>query len=337
MRRTLLMAGLGFLLSSGAFAQEIPAIQQTPPLRPIPPMGPGQTITLNGTSGGVNAGQVPRAMTPKVPVLSPENPITRKEREGLRAAGQWRTRSAIPSLGGGGIVYFQYGQGEPVIVCAPLRVCDIALEPGETVTSPPYLADHRWTAEPGTSGSGNAKVTHVIVKPSDVGLTTNMIVQTDRRTYSFQLTSRAKEYMPLVAFDYPADKTKAAWADYTAQMQQQATPLSPCDQPPTTPPSNYRISGDDAPFRPVQVYAVSTPVGQKTCVEMPADIGSHNLPALLAVIEEGSWFSDPTRQMVNMRFVNHRFVVDGLLTHFELVDGVGSSQRVVNVKSVGGR
>jgi P-type conjugative transfer protein TrbG len=324
MRRTLTMAGLGFLLSSGAFAQEIPAIQPMPPLRPIAPMQPMQaapmnTVTITGTR---DPSQVPRMMPTPVPLLSPEKPITHKEREGLRQSGKWRAQSPTPSLGTDGVVYFQYGQGEPVIVCAPLRVCDIALEPGERVTAPPFLADHRWTAEPGPSGPQNKQTTHIIVKPSDVGLTTNMIVQTDRRTYSFQLTSRAKDYMPMVAFDYPASKTQQSWATYL-------------NQPPTTPPSAYQISGDDAPFRPVQVYAVSTPVGQKTCIEMPADIGSLNLPALLAIIEEGSWLSDPTRQMVNYRFANHRYVVDGLLTHFELVDGVGSNQQIVNINAQG--
>lgn len=338
MRSLLLVAGLGLLLSSGALAQDIPPLQPSYsggsafPAFPLPPVRDGDPRSLPPDQ--IPVLQVPRQPPPRVPVLSPEKPITRKEREGIRQAGRWRRQSATPSLGADGVVYFEYGQGEPVIVCAPLHVCDIALEAGETVTSPPFLADHRWTAEPGRSGVNGGQTTHIIVKPSDVGLTTNMIVQTDRRTYSLQLTSREREYMPLVAFDYPADKTRKSWAEYVAGQPQ--APVSPCDQPPTTPPASYRISGE-APFRPVQVFAVSTPVGQKTCVELPADIGSHNLPALLAVVEEGSWFSDPTRQMVNMRFVNHRFVVDGLLTHFELVDGVGSGQRIVTVKATGGR
>jgi type IV secretion system protein VirB9 len=331
MRRDLVMAAmLGGFLPSAALAQEVPAIQPVAPMPSAAPAGAGSD------NSPPEAGQVPRHLPSDVPVLSPERPITRKESEGINAAKRWRARSATPSLGADGVVYFQYGQGEPVIVCAPLHVCDIALQAGEAVTSPPFLADHRWTVEPGASGAGDAKVTHIVVKPSDVGLTTNMIVQTDRRNYSLKLTSRTREYMPLVAFNYPADTTRDAWVNYSAEMRQAAAPVSPCDQPPTSPPSSYRISGDQAPFRPVQVYAVSTPVGQKTCVELPADIGSHNLPALLAVVDEGSWLSDPTRQLVNMRFSNHRFVVDGLLTHFQLVEGVGRDQRVVTVQSARG-
>ena len=86
------------------------------------------------------------------------------------------------------------------------------------------------------------------------------------------------------------------------------------------------------PWKPVQVYAVGTPVGQKLCVQLPADIGSRMLPALLALGPSEGWFSGPSKQPVNARFLNNRYVVDSLLDAFVLVDGVGSAQQKVTVR-----
>jgi P-type conjugative transfer protein TrbG len=287
-----------------------------------------------GSAQEIPAIQPAAALPPEIPMLGPDKPLTARQRAAVTAASTWRKRAAPPAVGEDGWVRFPFGQGEPSIVCAPLHVCDLALEPGEIVNPPIFLADKRWTAEPGVSGEGDRRTTHVILKPADVGLTSNMVIHTNRRSYSIQLVSRAKDYMPLVAFDYPADTT-ASWRDYAARMEERTSsgaPATPCDQMPTIPPDAFTTTGDAVPWKPVQVYAVATPTGQKTCVQLPADIGSRDLPALLALGDDGGWFSDPSLRMVSARFMNDRFVVDGLLDRFVLVDGVGSAQRRVMVE-----
>jgi hypothetical protein len=51
----------------------------------------------------------------------------------------------------------------------------------------------RWQIIPATQGTSNATITHVMIKPTDIGLTTN------RRAYSIKLVGRAEDWMPRVA------------------------------------------------------------------------------------------------------------------------------------------
>ena len=140
--------------------------------------------------------------------------------------------------------------------------------------------------------------------------------------------------MPLVAFDYPEDTT-LAWSMYASSNGGQSYggsySNSPCDQQPTLPPAAFKIGGDHPSWKPVQAYAVSTPNGIKTCIEFPSSIGSSDLPALLLLGNDGGWFSGPSEQIVNYRFVNRRFELDRLVDRAVLVAGVGSSQERVEI------
>jgi hypothetical protein len=163
-----------------------------------------------------------------------------------------------------------------------------------------------------------------------------MVVETNKRTISISLKSRrpGNWFMPLVALDLPEDQTPAGeWAAYQAAVGggPAGTAASPCDQTPIVPPDQFRIDGPRVNWRPIQVYEVSTPVGMKTCVDFPSDIGSRNLPALLALGDDGGWFTAPSKQVVNVRFVNRRFIIDEELPRFVLIDGVGSDQTTITV------
>jgi type IV secretion system protein TrbG len=329
-RFPILATALVALLPAVASAQEIPAVQ--PGFAQAP-----QSLPSDPSAGDPAAsGEVPREMPPSVPVLSPQKPLDAKQKTGVRLANKWIKKVATPNVDENGVIRFLYGQGEPVIVCAPLRLCDLALEPGEIVRPPLFLADKRWSAEPATSGSGSAEVTHVLLKPSDAGLITNLVIHTNRRSYSVKLVSRNQDYMPQVAFDYPAETNARSWEAYAARKSEEteaaAVPASPCDQPPSVPPSAFTISGDDVPWKPVQVYVVPSPVGEKTCIQLPADIGSRMLPALVSLGPAKGWFSGPSLEPINARFSNNRYVVDSAINNFVLVDGVGSYQQKITVE-----
>ena len=156
------------------------------------------------------------------------------------------------------------------------------------------------------------------------------MVQTDRRTYSIQLISTASRYMPLVAFNYPREARASAWA--SAERLQFAV-SNPCDQPPAVPPSAFRIRVRDGNPRwtPVQAYAVATTVGTKTCIEFPSDIGSASLPALVALGNNGGWFSEPSKIIINYRYVKRRFMVDELLDRAELINGITATESLSEI------
>jgi type IV secretion system protein TrbG len=131
-------------------------------------------------------------------------------------------------------------------------------------------------------------------------------IETNKRTVSIELSSRRDDYMPLVALDLSdAGDGDRVTATVLARQQRVTVAASPCDQAPIVPPAQFRITGDNVPWRPVRAYVVATPVGNKTCVDFSGGIISGELPAMLALADDGGWFRSPTKKIVNVRYVNH--------------------------------
>ena len=133
------------------------------------------------------------------------------------------------------------------VYAAPGQITDIALEPGEQLTgSGPLSAGDtvRWVVGDTESGSGDTRRVHIIVKPTRPSIETNLVVNTDRRTYLIELRSREKLYMPSVAWFYPEDRTARA----------RAVPPTPVLPHPSQRRYRYAIEGDDPPWRPVGAY-----------------------------------------------------------------------------------
>ena len=97
------------------------------------------------------------------------------------------------------------------IYASPGQITDIALEPGEQLTgSGPLAAGDtvRWIVGDTESGNGDTRRVHIMVKPTRPAIETNLVVNTDRRTYLIELRSREKPYMPSVAWFYPEDRIR---------------------------------------------------------------------------------------------------------------------------------
>jgi type IV secretion system protein VirB9 len=64
-------------------------------------------------------------------------------------------------------------------------------------------------------------VAHIVVKPSQPGISTNLLIHTDRRTYTLDFTSSEKaEYLRGVAFSYPtSDLTYLFRKDGTSKKE----------------------------------------------------------------------------------------------------------------------
>jgi hypothetical protein len=94
----------------------------------------------------------------------------------------------------------------------------------------------------------------------------------------------------------------------------------------------YTISGHSPSWRPVRVFAN----GAKTYIEFPREIGAGELPTLVALGDDGGLFTEPSKQLVNYRFVHGRFEVDKVLTRAALISGVGRGQTEVRITRQGG-
>ena len=99
------------------------------------------------------------------------------------------------------------------VYVSPGQITDIALEPGEQLTgSGPVAAGDtvRWIIGDTESGNGDTRRVHVLVKPTRPAIETNLVVNTDRRTYLIELRSHDKPYMPAVAWFYPESRAGRA-------------------------------------------------------------------------------------------------------------------------------
>ena len=119
-------------------------------------------------------------------------------------------RATNPFLGEQGYVIYPYGEVIPIITCRPMRMTDIALEPGESITGIHAGDTMRWLFEPSQSMKNGLPVSHIVVKPSQPGISTNLLVHTDRRTYNLDFTSsEGEQYIRGAAFSYPTNDLTA--------------------------------------------------------------------------------------------------------------------------------
>lgn len=322
-----------------ALLLSLPALAQAEPLPQVPAIvragaaaaasasattGHGSAGTSSAPSGATKtvAGAAPASMPPPIPLLSPSAPLNAKERRAVSLARRWATRAEMPQRGHDGVIRFLYGATLPTVVCAPLQVCDLALQPGEIVNNVNLGDKVRWNVSPAVSGSPQGQITHLIIKPADAGLVSSMTIETNRRTYAVKLVSMQHEWMPLIAFNYP-DDTERQWSAYRANAPFGATASgSPADGNAQNLDFAFRIRGDDPSWRPLRVYTD----GAKTYIEFPHSMAFGTAPALVGLARDGSWLSAPTEEMVDYRIVGDRYVVDQVLDRAELVSGVGSGQ-----------
>jgi type IV secretion system protein TrbG len=297
----------------------------------MPALAQGWTAAVETKVGTKDA---PSGPPPTInPLGGPQAPLTRKERRGVAYGRQWTDNADMPARGEDGGVTFVFGATLPTVVCAPLYVCDLVLQAGETVNDLNVGDSVRWQITPATQGAGEASITHVMIKPTDVGLITNLVITTNRRAYTIKLVSRAEDWMPRVAFSYP-DDARALWTAHgrarSAREEAAAAAIGPAEA--ALFDFGYAVSGDSPSWRPVRVFSSGT----KTYIEFPRGIGAGELPTLVALGDDGGLFTEPSKQLVNYRFVHGRFEVDKVLTRAALISGVGRDQTEVRIERQGG-
>ncbi len=200
---------------------------------------------------------------------------------------------------------------------APGMVTDIALQPGEGLVAVAAGDTARWVIGDTASGEGEAKQTHILVKPFSAGLVTNLVVTTDRRTYHLKLTSSAGSAMAALSWTYPQDELIAL--KRASEAAREARPLaSGLDVGRLY--FGYAISGDKPSWRPVRAFDD----GRQTFIEFPVSIGVDEAPPLFLLGPRGE------AQLVNYRMEGRFYVVNRLFSAAELRLGT-KQQQVVRI------
>jgi type IV secretion system protein VirB9 len=212
------------------------------------------------------------------------------------------------------------------VYAAPGEVTDVALEAGEQLvgTGPVAAGDTvRWVIGDTESGSGTSKRIHILLKPTQPDLTTNLVINTDRRTYHLELRSMDKTYMASVSFAYPQDELIALRAQNSTA--EEATPLaSGVDVNALA--FRYSIEGDNPPWRPLRAFDD----GKQVFIEFPSGIAQGEMPPLWVVGAQGEG------QLVNYRVRGAYMIVDRLFAAAELRLG-GDPQAIVRIVRTDGK
>lgn len=304
------------ILAATALVAISPVAAQTAALI-APPTSAGATPATSGTN------LPPAAIAPSGVVLDvpprqvPPSPAEMR----VRAANRLATRE--PSTPGfvNAVQVYPYGEGVLYrLFAAPERVTDIALQPGETIVSVAAGDTVRWTVGDTTSGSGDAKRAHLLVKPFSAGLATNLLITTDRRTYHVQMDSTSATAMAALSWSYPQDELIAIRCQ---QAEAKAAAPVATGLAVDNLSFDYAITGDSPAWRPLRAFDD----GRQTFIEFPASIATGEAPPLFVLDEKGE------ASLINYRMSGRFYIVDRLFGAAELRLGA-KKQSIVRITRV---
>ncbi|GAB5458306.1 MAG: P-type conjugative transfer protein TrbG [Henriciella sp.] len=191
------------------------------------------------------------------------------------------------------------------VYTAPEQVTDIALEPGEELMSVSAGDTARWILGDTISGIGERAQVHILVKPIQSGLKTNLIITTSRRAYHLELHAFQETYMAAVSWRYP---DQALVRRTQQERPAQDVPRGPQGLQLERLQFRYDIEGDAPHWRPSRVFDD----GRKVYIQFPTRLDQGEAPPLFVLGRDGK------SQIVNYRIRDNYYVVDRLFARAEL-------------------
>ena len=180
------------------------------------------------------------------------------------------------------------------LYASPSFISAILLEPGETLNTIAAGDTSRWMVTETEGETTTAPRTIVLVKPQATGLRTNIVLITDRRTYTIEASAVAGQaYSAQIAWSYADAPGAAASAPATSRLN-----------------GDYRIRtvrGRTPSWTPTRVVDD----GRRTWIELAPDVVASDMPPLFVITPEGA-------ELVNYRVQGQRYMVDRLFDTAEL-------------------
>lgn len=270
----------------------------------------------------------------------------------IQEAKKWQNGSQPkPVITGDGVIQFPFGAYPPLVICKPLKICDIRLEAGELIRGW-ALSDKEMWILPGASspqilysGQDGNTTPHILLKPVGVGLDSNLIITTNKRTYNIELQSSRDNYVTAIGFYYP-DEINQSIIDKRDQirLQNQSQTILPLSGAVansnsadniTTPPEqsmvpvsnlnwNYKVTGDTVDWKPTQVFDDGTHVW----IKFPST--AQIAPPLFGLDDSGKQKS----LLVYEIEPNGYYRVDSLFNMAALIVGDDNSQQKVLITKI---
>jgi len=220
------------------------------------------------------------------------------------------------------IQVFPYTEGALYQIYAkPGQVTDIALQESEQLVGSGPVASGdtvRWMIGDTVSGVGPAARVHILIKPVRPDIATNLVINTDRRTYHLELRANPAVYMASVSWTYPQDQLIAL-----RQARVEAERIAPAASGVDLSLVNFRysIDGDKTEWRPLRAFDDGT----RVFIEFPEGAAQGDLPPLFVIGAGGE------AELVNYRVSGRYMIVDRLFGQAELRIGERKGQKTVRI------
>ncbi|AOF98752.1 P-type conjugative transfer protein TrbG (plasmid) [Blastomonas sp. RAC04] len=259
----------------------------------------------------------PALVQPIPPTPEPADPRTRIRGANAAARVEPERTSYFNA-----IQQYAYAEGALFqIYTSPGHVTNIMLQQGEELVGPGPVASGdtvRWIIGDTVSGSGLARRVHILIKPTRADISTNLVINTNRRTYHLELSATTSTYMAAVSWTYPQD---ALIALRSTEVEAERTAPVAAGIDFSTLNFDYRLAGDRPTWRPVRVFDD----GRQVFVEFPPTVATGDMPPLFVI------GADRSAELVNYRVQGRFMVVDRLFDMAELRLGSGRSARHVRI------
>ncbi len=223
------------------------------------------------------------------------------------------------------------------VYCAPMKITDLAFQPGERIVSTAAGDTLRWQLSQTYSGEGANMVQHILVKPNSGDLQNTLVVTTNRRVYHILLDSTKDcTYMVSVKWYYP--KSMVSYSGYNGPNGPANAPDATASVSTGTAGSPYALDlekldfnykfgmlkGSKPAWYPVRVFNN----GRQTFIEFPKRFYAQNTPVLFVQND-----NDKYGTMVNSRMKGRYLIVDSLFKRARLQTGVKSQggQTIVQI------
>lgn len=215
-------------------------------------------------------------------------------------------QDAFSAASDGTEVRFKFDPREVyTIYCQDGFVTDIRLSPGEKVTYVGAGDTTRWIVDRSASGVAPERIEHIYIKPVKRGLSTNVIINTSRRTYQLHAIS-GSYYNPMVSWLVPGEDRRSLFLKNLEERKEDNFLAVNAEQL----YFDYKISTDRYTWSPVAVFDD----GRKTYLRTSERFKTGDAPALF-LVERGQTV------LVNYRLTRGYYVVDRLFQKAKLVAG----------------
>ena len=296
---------------AGTYVRAAAAPEAPPPALPAwstPPVQPAPTPDQRRAMPAVHA-----VVAPKRAGAPPQQVVADANRKAAQAPDERSYFNAI--------VQYSYEPGTLYqVFAAPMRITDIALEPGERILGQPASGDVvRWLLAIGKSMDHGLEQAHVYLKPTRADLETNLAINTDRRSYLLELHSYPDTYMAAVVWRYPEDELTrlAAQTSELVEHQRSSAPVVSLDQ------LNFNYTIQVTSGTPVWTPLQCFDDGRRTFIRFPQAMVVREAPALFVL-------RDKETQLVNYRVKGDTYVIDRLIDSAELRVGQ-QDQEIVRI------